>query len=200
LRDAIDRHGPDALRYFLLREVPWDADGNFAWERFDARYLSELADGYGNLASRILAMIDRYLKGTIPAAEKMTELDRVGDQVIEDYKVVMDAHLLHEGGSVAWRLVTRANQFVEEQAPWTLFKDGRSDDLEVVLGSLARALTRITIMSTPFMPGKTQQVWESLGFTTDIAAATWAELKAPSVAGRVISKLAPLFPKPARDL
>jgi methionyl-tRNA synthetase len=197
LRDAIDRHGADSLRYFLLREMPWDADGNFAWERFDARYLSELADGYGNLASRILAMITRYLGGTIPTAESKTELDRVGEQVINEYRSTMDAHLLHEGGSVAWQLVTRANQFVEEQAPWTLFKEGKIEDLELVLGSLARALARITLMATPFMPGKTQQVWESLGFTTEISSVRWDELEAPSVAGKDVAKPTPLFPKPS---
>ena len=113
--------------------MPWDADGNFAWERFDTRYLSELADGYGNLASRILAMITRYLSGIIPASENSTELDHDGEKVVKDYRANMDAHLLHEGGSVAWQLVTRANQFVEEQAPWTLFKEGKSEDLELVL-------------------------------------------------------------------
>lgn len=200
LRDAIDRHGPDALRYFLLREVPWDADGNFAWERFDARYSSELADGYGNLASRILAMIERYVNGIVPASEHTTELDSVGTQVVEEYKATMDAHLLHEGGSVAWRLVTRANRFVEEQAPWTLFKEARSEDLNLVLGSLAQALARITLMAAPFMPEKTQQVWESLGYPTKIAAAKWEDLVAPAVAGRAVKKLAPLFPKPAREL
>ena len=111
----------------------------------------------------------------------------------------MDAHLLHDGGSVAWQLVTRANQFVEEQAPWTLFKEEKFEDLELVLGSLARALARITLMATPFMPGKTQQVWESMGFTTEIVAARWEELDAPSVAGRTVIKLAPLFPKLDHD-
>jgi len=196
LRDAIDRYGPDSLRYFLLREVPWDADGNFSWERFDARYLSELADGYGNLASRILAMINRYLGGTVPDTGNTTELDRVGDRVIDDYRGAMDAHLLHEGGTAAWQLVTRANQFVEEEAPWTLFKEDRTQELCSVLAALARALCRITLMATPFMPGKTQQVWESLGFSSSIETAVWEDLLEAPVAGNRISKLAPLFPKP----
>jgi methionyl-tRNA synthetase len=183
----------------LLREVPWDADGNFAWDRFDARYLSELADGYGNLASRILAMINRYLDGLVPATESPTELDQVGERVITDYRSAMDAHLLHDGGSVAWQLVTRANQFVEEQAPWSLHKEGRTEELQKVLGSLASALARITLMATPFMPGKTQQVWESLGFTTNVEDATWGDLENPRVAGSRVSKLPPLFPKRKHD-
>ena len=109
----------------------------------------------------------------------------------------MDAHLLHEGGTTAWQLVTRANQFVEEQAPWTLFKEGRTEKLESVLGALARSLCRITLMAAPFMPGKTQQVWESMGFSSHIEAAGWDYLEHPPTAGKTITKLAPLFPKPA---
>ncbi|CAA9488128.1 MAG: Methionyl-tRNA synthetase, partial [uncultured Sphingomonadaceae bacterium] len=68
LGDAIDRFGPDAFRFFLLREVPWDADGNFSWERFTERYTSELANGLGNLASRTLSMVEKYCGGAVPDA------------------------------------------------------------------------------------------------------------------------------------
>ncbi|MFQ5702556.1 MAG: methionine--tRNA ligase [Gemmatimonadales bacterium] len=199
LRDAIDRHGPDALRYFLLREIPWDADGNFTWERFDTRYTSELADGYGNLASRILAMIDRYLGGHIPAGGDETRLDRTGDELVAQYRDAMDAHLLHEASTAAWLLVSRANQFVEESAPWTLAKQERHDELRIVMASLARALSRITVMAWPFMPNKTQLVWQALGRTGEIEAAKWEAVEAPQVAGVIGEKLSPLFPKPSRN-
>jgi methionyl-tRNA synthetase len=195
LRDALDRHGPDALRYFLLREVPWDADGNFSWERFDTRYMSELADGYGNLASRILAMITRYVEGGVPNTGTVTELDRAGDDAIVEYREAMDANLIHDGGTAAWKLVSRANQFVEEQAPWTLAKQGRSEELKIALAALARALCRITLMAAPFMPGKAQLVWEALGHSTGVADATWEALLTPPTAGKTVSKLKPLFPK-----
>ncbi len=199
LRDAIDRHGPDALRYFLLREVPWDADGNFSWERFDTRYTSELADGYGNLASRILAMIKRYLGGVVPDGDTGTELDSTGREVLAEYERTMDAHMVHEGGTAAWRLVTRANQFVEESAPWTLAKEGNTAELNLVLAALARALCRITLMASPFMPGKAQLVWEALGMAGDVTNATWQDLVEPPTAGKAVSKVTPLFPKPAAD-
>jgi methionyl-tRNA synthetase len=138
------------------------------------------------------------LGGRIPATACATELDEVGDQVVGDYQNAMDAHLLHEGGTAAWRLVTRANQFVEETTPWTLFKEGKQEDLESVLGSLARALARISLMALPFMPGKTQEVWSSLGYPTKIASAKWEELERPTVANQAISKLPSLFPKPAK--
>jgi len=195
LREAIDRHGPDPLRYFLLREVPWDADGNFTWERFDTRYTSELADGYGNLASRILAMIKRYLGGVVPKSETRTELDEAGDHALAKYRSAMDAHLIHEGGNAAWSLVARANQFVEESAPWTLAKERKTAELEAVLAALARVLARITLMAAPLMPTKTNLVWQALGFEGEVTQAAWSDLETPAVGGRTVNKLAPLFPK-----
>ncbi len=78
LGEAIDRFWPDAFRYFLLREIPWDTDGNFSWERFEERYISELADGLGNLASRSLAMILKYREGVVPRTASGTPLDAKG--------------------------------------------------------------------------------------------------------------------------
>jgi methionyl-tRNA synthetase len=196
LREAIDRHGADALRYFLLREVPWDADGSFSWERFDIRYTSELADGYGNLTSRVLAMIARYLDGVVPETGAETDLDRAGDEVIAEYRKMMDAYLIHEGGTAAWGLVARANQFIEEHAPWTLAKEGKSDEVGHVLAALARSLCRITLMASPFMPDRTQVVWQALAMPGSIGEATWEDLVTPHTGGKSVSKLAPLFPKP----
>src|SRR5690606_17515801 len=70
LNEAIERHGPDALRYFLLREIPWNGDGEFSYDRFDERYMSELADNFGNLASRSISMIERYRDGVVPAGAR----------------------------------------------------------------------------------------------------------------------------------
>ncbi len=195
LRNLIDRHGPDALRYFVLREIPWDADGNFTWERFDARYTSELADGYGNLVSRVLAMIRRYTDGVTPDDGAGTPLDTAGDELIAAYREAMDAHLLHEGAERAWRLVDRANGFVEERAPWSLAKEGKKAELGETLAALARSVARITLMASPYMPGKTQAVWRALGLEGEVTSATWEALERPATAGAQIEQLAPLFPK-----
>src|SRR5205814_687553 len=97
LGSAIERHGPDALRYFLLREIGFENDGNFTWDRFDARYTSELADGYGNLASRILAMIGRYLGGIVPDSDERTPLDEEAERRIKTYRELMDQQRLDQG-------------------------------------------------------------------------------------------------------
>jgi methionyl-tRNA synthetase len=199
LREAIDRHGPDALRYFLLREVPWDGDGDFSWERFDARYEADLANGYGNLASRVLAMTTRYLGGTVPDGGE-TALDREAEAVIAAYREAMDAHLLHEGARHAWRLVDRANAFVEETAPWKLAKEeGSHDALRSALGALTRALARITALASPFMPSKTAAVWAALGASPALEQAPWPALENPPVGGKTVHQLSPLFPKRAAE-
>ncbi len=195
LPNLVDRHGPDALRYFVLREIPWNADGNFTWERFDARYTSELADGYGNLVSRVMSMIGRYTDGVVPEHGGTTPLDAAGDDCVAAYRGAMDAHLLHEGAEHAWRLVDRANGFVEERAPWTLAKQEKTDELGETLSALARSVARITLMSSPFMPEKTQAVWQALGLPGSVTQATWGDLEQPPTAGRRTSKPAPLFPK-----
>lgn len=195
LRDAIDRHGPDPFRYFVLREVPWDADGNFSWDRFDGRYTAELADGYGNLASRVAAMIVKYTGGVVPETADTTPLDTEGDEIIASYQRAMDEHLLHVGGAEAWKLVARANGFVEESAPWTLHKEKATERLNAVLASLARAVARITLMASPFMPGKTQEVWSALNLTGTVDGAAWEVLERPPVEGRTVTKPPPLFPK-----
>src|ERR1044072_224125 len=93
--EAIDRFGPDAFRYFLLREIPFDTDGTFSWERFEQVYTSELANTWGNLASRTTAMIEKYFDGIVPSADK-SELDKRDDHDFAEYRTHMDALLLHE--------------------------------------------------------------------------------------------------------
>ena len=102
LDEAIERYGPDALRYFLLREVGFENDGNFTWERFDERYTADLADGLGNLASRSLAMLAKYRDGAVPAATEPTTLDSAGVEAARRYAAAMDRLDLRGGAEAAW--------------------------------------------------------------------------------------------------
>ena len=195
LDSAINRYGPDALRYFLLREIGFENDGNFTWERFDVRYINELADGYGNLASRVLAMIGRYRSGVVPNGDP-TPLDDAGIDIGGRYAEAMDRNQLQEGANLFWQLVMLANRFVEESAPWQLAKSGSAVDLDRALAALARTLARITIFASPFIPSKAQVVWEALGFSNPVTAVTLRELSQPLTSGAQIRPLSPLFPKP----
>ncbi|HEU5304692.1 MAG TPA: methionine--tRNA ligase [Gemmatimonadales bacterium] len=195
LDEAIERHGPDALRYFLLREVGFEADGNFSWDRFDERYTADLADGLGNLASRSLAMLQKYRSGKVPPARQSTPLDQAGDEALADYSSAMDALDLRGGAEAAWGLVGAANLYVQQTAPWALAKADKQAELDDVLGGLARTLGRLAVLASPFMPGKAQALWESLGMEGEVASAGWAAAENPAVAGRTSRRPEILFPK-----
>ena len=196
LDEAIERHGPDPLRYFLLREVGFEADGNFTWERFDERYTSDLADGFGNLVSRSLAMLAKYRDGVVPDAREETQLDEVGRNVLQEYTRAMDALDLRGGAEAVWTLVSAANLFVQQTAPWTLAKSGKDGELDKVLSALARALCRLAVLASPFIPGKSQTLWQDLGMEGELAKSQWAAAVNPQVAGQRVRKPSIFFPKP----
>ena len=163
LGDAIERHGPDALRYFLLREIPWNGDGEFSYERFDERYASELADNFGNLASRSISMIERYRDGLVPEGGQ-TPLDGDIAATLVRYRAAMDEQLLHQGLAAAFALSSSANQFVDARAPWSQAKDpARSAELDETLAALARCVAALATLLAPFMPGKMGEVATRLG-------------------------------------
>ena len=195
LDEAIERHGPDALRYFLLREVGFDGDGNFSWERFDERYTSDLADGLGNLASRSLAMLEKYRAGRVPQAGA-TALDEEADRVLASYAGAMDAIDLKGGAESAWGLITRANQYIVETAPWALAKRSAEAELDAALASLARTLVRLAVMAFPFMPGKSEALWQCLGQAGSLDGSAWLLAVNPAIAGTLVRKPENLFPKP----
>ncbi len=196
LGEAVDRFGPDAFRYFLLREVGFENDGNFTWERFAERYTADLADGLGNLVSRSLAMIEKYREGRIPVSAGTSPLDRAGVETVRAYAAAMDALNLREGAAATWGLVARANQYIVETAPWTLAKQGKTAELDQVLGSLAACLIRLALLTVPFMPGRAQAIWDALGGAGSIDQAGWDRVENPDGTGQLVRKPETLFPKP----
>lgn len=192
--EAVERYGPDPFRYFVLREVPWDSDGNFSWDRFDERYTSELANDLGNLANRTLSMIHRYRSGTVPAGGQ-TDLDGVAAEIVAKYIERMDEYALHDGAAVAFQLVSEANTFVERTAPWKLAKDPDSARrLDEVLASLARALAVVAGLLYPFMPVKMAELWWSLGGEGPVPELS--RLGSLDPAGNAVATGAVLFPRP----
>ncbi len=193
LEGAIERHGPDPLRYYLLREVPWNADGDFSWPRFDDIYNAELANDFGNLANRVLAMIHKYRGAEVPAGAE-TRLDRQAEEACDRYREAMDAYLLHQGATAAMELAGAANVYIEEEAPWKLAKESdRAGDLDAVLGSLARSLGRLATLLSPFMPRKSRELWSALGRDGDVAPLS--DLGNLDLAGAQVERQAVLFPK-----
>jgi methionyl-tRNA synthetase len=194
LDEAIDRFGADAFRYFLLREVPWDADGAFSWERFTDRYTAELANGLGNLASRTTSMLAKYHDGAVPASP--VQADEVIGAAVERYRAAMDANLLHEGAAAAFDVVRHANALVAEKQPWKMAKDpALRDELDGVLAAMVRYLAASAVLLSPFMPGKSAELWTRLGSGRDDLPAL-DELATLDVSGWTVESGGILFPRP----
>jgi methionyl-tRNA synthetase len=203
MNETIDRYGADAFRYFLLREVPFDADGNFAWERFEDRYNADLANAFGNLASRTIAMIERYRDGIVPSGSD-AELDRSSAIDLAAYHAAIDGsngYLLQDALKAIWQMVFRANEFVDRQAPWKLAKDpANAAELDRTLGSLARELVLQCVHLSPFMPNKCEELWRMLGAPGSVHDIRFETLSSIDPAGWRVSKGDPLFPKELKQV
>jgi methionyl-tRNA synthetase len=168
----VDRHGPDAFRYFLLREARWDGDRDFPGPEgllasFDERYATELANDLGNLLNRVVSMVGKYRDGTVPGGGP-TGLDAAVEEQLAAYHSAMGDLLLHRGIEAALRLVRRANRYVDDAEPWALAaREGeegeRSPELDAALGTLVRALAAAASMLQPFIPDKADELWRQLG-------------------------------------
>jgi methionyl-tRNA synthetase len=191
--EAIDEFGADALRFYCLREVSFGADGSVSPQGFETRYATELANDYGNLASRVLAMIGRYRDGVVPEAA----LDpAVGDDfhgLPEEVARLMDGFELSQALDVIWERVRRLNRYVEEREPWKLARDpDRAGDLDVTLATLAEGLRCLTVLLDPYLPTAAGKLLAALGAPDSGYAA--AALGA-GAGGARIEALEPLFPK-----
>lgn len=196
VESAISRYGPDPLRWFLLREVGFMGDGNFTWDRFDERYHADLADGLGNLAARSLAMLAKYREGRVPATDEATTLDEAGVETAGTYAEAMDRFDLRAGAEAISGLVSQANQYIVQQAPWTLARNHLDAELDQALSALARCLYRLAALTSPFMPEKADLLWQALGRSDSVTRASWDSVLEPSQEGDVITRSPVLFPKP----
>lgn len=169
LGQLIDRHGPDAFRYFLMREIPWDRDRDFPsveafLEGFDERYNSDLANDLGNLLNRTTTMARKYRDGEVRRAGSATSLAAAVDEALARYEAAMRAQRLHEGLEAAMSIVRAANGFIDAEQPWKLARDpDRADHLDEVLGALLRALATVAVTLEPFIPVKAAEMWQRLG-------------------------------------
>jgi len=162
--EVIERFGTDALRFYLLREVPFGQDGSVSTASFELRYESELANELGNLASRSIAMIARYRDGVLPAGDLDPELAADFEGLTESFCAHIDRAELTVALESVWERVRRLNRYVEEQAPWRVAKEeGREQDLDRVLRTLAEGLRTVTVLLWPYLPHSCEKLLAGLG-------------------------------------
>jgi len=164
----INKYGLDAIRYFLLREVPFGSDGVFSNEALIQRINSDLANDLGNLVSRTVAMIDKYFEGSLPENRVEGEFDgdlkAVFKELPQKVEELMDKLQFSAALTEIWKAISRANKYIDETMPWVLAKsDENKPRLASVLYNLAESLRIVSILIQPFMPETPEKIWDQLG-------------------------------------
>jgi methionyl-tRNA synthetase len=198
-------YGPDPLRFYLLKEVPLDRDGDFSWDLFIQRYNTELANELGNLVSRTVTLAVRSFEGVMPAVYAPAssgpdaELERTARAAIENYRTAFEQHAVDEAIAAVWTLIRRANQYIEETAPWNLAKDpGAGDRLATVLNGLLESVRLTALLLSPIMPGKCAEIRLRLRASADAANLSLEDARWDPLAYRSLQALVrpePLFPR-----
>ncbi|WP_322411800.1 methionine--tRNA ligase [Microbacterium invictum] len=203
--EITDVFGSDAYRFYFLSAIAFGQDGSFSWEDLSARYQAELANGFGNLASRTTAMIARYREGIIPPAGEETDGDRVIRETVASAAERADAAIERfrpdEAIAAIWTIVDALNLYITENEPWVLAKDDASRGrLDTVLYTAAEGLRALAVLLSPVMPIATEKLWVGLGGDASLGrlqdqplrdAGRWGQL----LPGTSVNALAPLFPR-----
>lgn len=200
-----DTFGSDAFRYYFMRAIGFGHDGSFSWEDLAARYHAELANGFGNLASRVVAMVTKYFDGEVPEPGPYEPADIAIQALLADAAVRADAAIerlaIHESIAIIWTIVEELNGYITIQEPWALAKDeANRERLGTVLYTVSEGLRALAVLLSPVIPIATEKLWTALGAEPALgalldqrirSAGEWGQL-AP---GSRVNALEGLFPR-----
>ena len=190
--------GIDAMRYFLMREIVFGQDGSFSYDALVGRYNSDLANGLGNLASRTLTMIQQYRQGAIPAGSPTVCADAARDAIAAAL-ASYEAFEFSKALEAVWALISVADKFIVEQAPWTLARkneEAAQRTLDDTLYSSAEVLRIVTALLAPVLPDSCGKIWRQLGMTEALECVrldelAWGQLEA----GQKVGEVQAVFPR-----
>jgi methionyl-tRNA synthetase len=198
--ELADEFGVDAIRYFLMREVSFGQDGNFSRKALVERINADLANDLGNLLHRSVAMIIRYRDGVVPQPKVSTDLEedlkQLAASTLQDVNRHIETLELNAALSAIWRLIGRANKYIDEAEPWVLNRTEQSERLDTVLYHLAETLRIIVLLIKSFLPETGNKMWAQLGIDQDLEScriqdAEWGKLEP----GTKVVKGDPVFPR-----
>jgi len=198
--EMVERYGRDPFRYFLLREVPFGLDGDFSEAALVGRINSDLANDLGNLLNRTLQMIDNFCGGDVPAVSEPGDIEReirdLAARTVDDVDGKISDFAFDEALKSIWALIGRGNKYIDETMPWKLAKEGREEDLKMVLNTLYDILRLSALLVSPFVPDTASRLWDQLGLEGNpadlsIDGFAWGE----RISGQKVKKGKVLFPR-----
>jgi methionyl-tRNA synthetase len=198
--EIVQKYPLEAVRYFLMREIPFDNDGDFSDSKFKERYTADLANGIGNLTNRILTMVEKYCQGVIPEVTMVdiNLIEVLTQKIWPAYVAEMEKYRFDKALDEAWKFITYCDQLISDKKPWELIKNGEEKQVQDLLHHLAEALRHIAIMLWPVLPETAEKIFTQLGLNVEVELSKsltdlqqWVEL----TVGNKIKKDEQLFPR-----